>query len=449
MLTRDIALEDAILDLLDNCVDGIHRLHPDSLNDPRPYAQYWAKISFDEIGFTIEDNCGGISRDLAEKSAFMLGRPDEGDDAPEIPTLGIYGIGMKRAIFKLGRSATVTSRTPDEAFVVTISPAWMEDDKDWELPLQQLPRSSTKPTGTKIVVTELVDPTRAAFTGAQDFAETFIAKVATHYSFIIHKGFSVTVNGTHIKPVPLKFLYARAGKTGMAPFVYEAEIDGVSVRLMVGFYKGIPTADELDEEADIRRSKENAGWTIICNDRVVLYCDKTRLTGWGEANVPGFHSQFNAINGFVEFRSNDAWKLPITTTKRGVDAGAEVYLFVKEYMREGMKEFTGYTYKWKHDPQTEKANVRDAKTLDVTAVMGKIGNNEWTKITKNKGKTERKFVPALPVPTKATTDRFLRFSKPVSQIRKVSNFIFEENDRPPSEVGSAAFDWVLKQSKST
>ena len=36
MLTRDIDLEDAILDLLDNCVDGILRSHG-AANNSRPY----------------------------------------------------------------------------------------------------------------------------------------------------------------------------------------------------------------------------------------------------------------------------------------------------------------------------------------------------------------------------------------------------------------------------
>ena len=61
----------------------------------------------------------------------------------------------------------------------------------------------------------------------------------------------------------------------------------------------------------------DAGWTIICNDRAVLYCDRTELTGWGDAGVPRYHTQFIAISGIVEFQSNDAAKLPTTTTKRG------------------------------------------------------------------------------------------------------------------------------------
>jgi len=62
MLTRDIELEDAILDLLDNCIDGIQRIIKDKDNytsDEKPYEAFWAKLTFSNENFTIEDNCGG------------------------------------------------------------------------------------------------------------------------------------------------------------------------------------------------------------------------------------------------------------------------------------------------------------------------------------------------------------------------------------------------------
>lgn len=66
MLTRDIELEDAILDLLDNCVDGIQRISKHEEPSTEPYKNFWAKITFSNDYFRIEDNCGGIPRSVAE-----------------------------------------------------------------------------------------------------------------------------------------------------------------------------------------------------------------------------------------------------------------------------------------------------------------------------------------------------------------------------------------------
>src|SRR5687767_12638412 len=71
MLTRDISLEDAILDLLDNCVDGILRSKKKKKGS-EPYAGFKAEIEFNRDTFTIQDNCGGIPWDL-HAYAFRMG----------------------------------------------------------------------------------------------------------------------------------------------------------------------------------------------------------------------------------------------------------------------------------------------------------------------------------------------------------------------------------------
>lgn len=60
-ITRDIGPDDAILDLIDNCLDGALRLADGGEAD---YGQHFAKIELWKDQFSIEDNCGGILRKL-------------------------------------------------------------------------------------------------------------------------------------------------------------------------------------------------------------------------------------------------------------------------------------------------------------------------------------------------------------------------------------------------
>ena len=131
MLTRDIELGDAILDLLDNCLDGILRTAEENADGDRPYDGYRAVLEISPEEFSIKDNCGGIPMETAERYAFAMGRPP---DAPDhaAATIGMYGIGMKRAIFKLGTNAVVESRFGEEdGFWVEFTPDWMAEDS-WE-----------------------------------------------------------------------------------------------------------------------------------------------------------------------------------------------------------------------------------------------------------------------------------------------------------------------------
>jgi hypothetical protein len=333
MLTRDIELQDAILDLLDNCVDGAMRQNKGKVvNKKHPYKGFSAWIDFDGKSFTMKDNCGGIPRDIAEKYAFRMGRKDSTRD-PELPTVGVYGIGMKRAIFKMGRAATVTSQTSQDAgFVVEISSDWLSNDDDWDLPINPAVDALNKP-GTIVEVTQLMEGISRLLSNNTDFHKELEKSIAAYYGYIIEKGFSVFLNKKEIGPVQVELLFDNVEigkKEGIIPYGYKYEADGVSVELVVGMYRSLPSESEEQDALTGHPTTERAGWTIVCNDRVVLYADKTRVTGWGEAGVPNYHTQFISIAGVVIFRSNDPAKLPITTTKRGIDGNSELYLNVKE-----------------------------------------------------------------------------------------------------------------------
>jgi hypothetical protein len=446
MLTRDIDLDDAILDLLDNCVDGIMRASSASEKKrPKPYDGYWARIHLSKAEFRIEDNCGGIPRETAKTVAFRMGKPaDEPNE--KLPTVGLYGIGMKRAIFKMGRDATVRSRTASEAFEVAIAADWLDNDGSWDLALKDLPTDGT--VGTTITVKKLREEVADTRSETASFIEEFKRKLGTHYSFIIHKGFQVKVNDVDITPAPLRFLMARDLKgDAIAPYVYDGTISGVKIRMAVGLLRPTPSEDELDEEQEARRTSETAGWTVICNDRVVVYCDKSRLTGWGEANIPSFHSQFIGISGIVEFSSPMVSLLPLTTTKRGLNTSSDLYLRVKNQMRDGMKHFTTYTYKWKRDPQGEKSHYKGTESATFEEVIGNVPETAWKAIAEKDGEVARKFVPKLPVPKTGSDDKVIRFSRPLKAIRKVAKFLTGDADTSPSEVGQRAFDDALKQAK--
>jgi hypothetical protein len=451
MLTRDITLEDAVLDLLDNCIDGVVRTKGAVAvqREKKPYADFWAELSFDQDHFRIKDNCGGISRALAEQSAFMLGRPKPDlkhkDPDADLPTVGVYGIGMKRAIFKMGRYCEVKSSTSHDSFKVTIPEPWFEDEDDWELPIRDLGKPG-QVSGTEIRIEKLDTTVSRRLAPSGDFEELFSKMVGQHYSLIIQKGFNVRVNRKNIVPVPLVFRTVELGKnykSGIAPYMFKGNVDGVDVDLKIGFYRPSLDEDELEHEGEAQSSYDEAGWTVACNDRVVLYRDKSRLTGWGEANVPSYHNQFIAISGIVHFRSNDALKLPVTTTKRGIDPGSDIYLQVKDRMRDGLKKFTAFTYRLKKDKTEKNKLFKEAKSVNEDLLNAMSARVKWRKDPKIRHGSV--FVPNLPQIEKNDLLKTIRFSKPAEQVAKLGEFLFENPHSEPSDVGERCFDRTLAE----
>ena len=215
----------------------------------------------------------------------------------------------------------------------------------------------------------------------------------------------------------------------------------------MGFTRPIPSQEEInDEQEEKRYSSMDAGWTIICNDRAVLYCDRTELTGWGEERVPRYHTQFIAISGIVEFQSNDASKLPTTTTKRGIDASSSLYLQVKNRMREGMKVFTNFTYQWKGKGNESQKYIDSGEPLALDETKAK---SEKLKLNPVKlGLRGMRFMPKLPMPEpEPSSKKRISYSKDVEDIETVKEYLLGEQDVRPSRVGEECFDRMLREAR--
>ncbi len=449
MLTRDISLEDAILDLLDNCIDGVLRqlssISDDNASDAEePYQDYWAKITATPETLSIEDNCGGISREIAVNSAFRLGRPDLDRDK-DIATVGMYGIGMKRALFKIGENSEVVSQHNGDAYTVKIPAKWLDDDSDWNLELDDS-GGSLDVNGTCITITGLYPNISHQFDkNDHNFLENLETAIGNLFALIIKKGFAVYLNDHRVVPAPLDILSPVNFAMGseIAPYAYKSTIDNVRMEIVIGFYRELASETELEKEQEIPRKTDNAGWTVICNDRVVLYRDKTAMTGWGVGNVPKYHTQFIAISGVVRFSSNDSLKLPLNTTKRGLDTSSPVYWDSHKRMMEGLKIFTDFTNHWKGREHETTERFSEMTPKDPQDIMKSIPEAAWKNVRGSEEKAER-FTPKLPKPPKEDEKRRITFLRLKDEIELLGDFFFDNPKATPTEIGNRCFDDALE-----
>ena len=278
--------------------------------------------------------------------------------------------------------------------------------------------------------------------GSNAFKSELDRMISTHYAFIMDKGFEITINGDPVEPRTTKIIFDDRyvnGNTGIRPYVFKIATDDVEVYLAVGFTRPIPSESEIiDEQEAVRYSSIDAGWTILCNDRAVLYCDRSELTGWGEAGVPRYHTQFIAISGIVEFKAKDPSKLPTTTTKRGIDASSPLYLQIKNKMREGMRVFTDYTNKWKGRVEESHQHIQKGSPRSFEEIKAQDEQLTFSNTRNIPSGSQHK--PKLPLPAKPEpTKRRVSFVREVGKIETVAEY-FGNSDMAPSEVGEACFD---------
>lgn len=454
MLTRDIELNDAILDLLDNCLDGVVRscADKDKLQTSDFYSSYSAEITISPMEFTITDNCGGIPRDTAENYAFRMGRvPTTQTDNP---TIGIYGIGMKRAIFKIGKAATVFTQNSGVKYAVKIPADWASTG-DWNFPIEENPQDNPlTDNGTKVCITAL-NPGIAELWGTEGnisaFVESLKKAIQESYSLIIQKGFTIKINGKTVAANPVELLVQKnSEKQGIRPYIFTGQYDDVSVKIAIGFYAPMASDDDIDEMNESKRSSYEAGVTVVCNDRVVLYNDKSGLTGWGTSGVPNYHTQFIGIKGIVIFESSNPKALPMTTTKRGIDHSSALYIAVKDKICEGLKMFTNYTNQWKGRNTQERSFSTIAQKVQYSDLFTESAKAEYgvapRKDMRGVGQT---FRPTLPKPVDEKPFKIIRYSKSIEDIKVLIGFFYGDKDETvsPSIIGEKCFDKVLEEIK--
>ncbi len=275
MITRDISIEDAIIDLLDNSIDGANRINPDD------YSGLFIELTINNNEFIIRDNCGGFSLETAQKYAFRFGRPDE---APIVRnTVGRFGIGMKRSLFKIGKDFVVESESETDHFRVHVNvDEWSKKTKeiiidgdnksidDWNFNYELIDNSSRGYKGTYINVSNLNNEVRDLFTDSI-FLSDLVDSIQKLLNFSLLKGIKITLNGMPLKGEKTELIYSDENK----PYYTDGVINAVKYRIIAG----------LGEIGDPKRS----GWYIYCNNRLVVEADTSNITGWGVAPIPKWH----------------------------------------------------------------------------------------------------------------------------------------------------------------
>lgn len=370
MITRDITLEDSILDLIDNSIDAAWQMagsHGMTLGDKTDLSAFKISLMFSEDQFTITDNCGGMTLDDAVNHAFSFGR--KASHEREDFSIGVYGIGMKRAVFKLGKDVRIRSQFPEDngtvlSFVVPINVTnWLADEgPSWDFDIVE--DDVRQENGVQIVVNELTWPAKTAF-GNPAFVENLRRMIARDYSLHLSRGLKIEVGEEQIVGVNVEL--GMSDDFSPMRIGYEDAQNGeiVSIEMLGGMAAPPPDSIEPDDRFD---GDKRFGWYVACNGRIVMAADKSSVAGWGTSDWPQWHRQYAGFIGIVLFSASNTAALPLTTTKRSVDQTSDVYRRAQLKMRDLSKEWIAYTNIRKQALEEAKRKEAAARAVPITQV---------------------------------------------------------------------------------
>jgi len=326
MLTRDVSLSRAILDLVDNSVDAA--------NTNGNIADGKISLNISADSFVISDNCGGINKFAAQEYAFRFGRDA---DRPETPSsVGQFGVGMKRTLFKIGRKFEVLSRHQAGCFSVSVNvDDWLRDtSSEWTFDMKETSANRLTSDGTEITITDLFESVSDQFS-LDVFLNDLADEISKAHFKSIFKGLKININGRAID----RYKIVVKQSEELSPYHKVIDIDGVDVKITAGVGE---------------RNLHDGGWYVVCNGRLIESSEQTIKTGWAS---PKYHPDYSFFRGVVDFSCEDSSKLPWTTTKTGVDVDNTVFRKARQEMNVARAEVISYLRE-RRDEQNHFNNKR-------------------------------------------------------------------------------------------
>lgn len=320
-IIADYDLNRSICELVDNALDVWIRSKKQGI--------ITVKVILNKIqqAISVEDNAGGLQK---SELKYIVG-PGQTGTEPTDETIGIFGVGTKRAVVALAQDIKIRTRhSKGQTFQLDFDDNWLKDD-DWGLPVYEVDGISE---GTTIVDLQKLR-LHVEDDGISHLKEHL---GATYASFLKSGAIILMVNGEKILP---QFFENWAYPPNFVPRRYKGVVkteDGREVRVeaVAGLAtESSPAAGEY-------------GVYFYCNDRLIARKLKTFEVGFerGQAGLP--HPKVSLTRVMV-FLNGDARSMPWNSSKSDISTKHEVFIALHDWLVQTVKDYASLSRIWMGD----------------------------------------------------------------------------------------------------
>ena len=383
-IIADYDLERSICELVDNGLDAWARM---GRKKPIHIAM---TLDTEQQSILVEDNAGGLRRD---ELRYVVA-PGQTGNQPADPTIGIFGVGTKRAVVALAQQIKITTRFPREGtHRVEFDDDWLKDDDDWSLPVFAV---DEMPAGTTIVdLSKLRSPLSDA---AIDRLKQHLS--ATYAHFLLNNKVLLSVNGESLAPT---FFDNWAYPPRYPPQRYTGKVsrDGsedVAVEVVAGLtMESSPATGEY-------------GVYFYCNDRLVARGLKTIDVGFAKGFAGVAHPKVSLTRVIVSL-TGSADAMPWNSSKSEVSPQHPVFRSLQEWLVHVVKDYASLSRIWMGDwPNKvfkyDKGTIRDVKIADFP-------------------KARKSFLPPLPKSRPRYAERVAKVNKAIAGKKPWTRGLYE------------------------
>ena len=311
-IIADYDLNKGICELIDNALDIWIKNKKSS--------QLSIEITLDttQQTITIKDNAGGISK---ESLSNVVG-PGHTSNAEKDETIGIFGVGTKRAVVALAQDIKIKTRKRFErSYQVEFDDNWLLSSEDWQLPVYEV--TEIDPSSTIIELTRLrirLDNTKC---------DTFRDHLGATYSrFLCNNNLKIRLNGSEITPISFE-------KWAYPPDFEPRRYSGV-VQTNTGEQVKIQAIAGLTTESN--PSGGEWGVYVYCNERLIAAGLKTFEVGFASGLAGKPHPDISLMRVLL-FINGSAKLMPWNSSKSDINPSNEVFLAIQNWLVHVVKDY--------------------------------------------------------------------------------------------------------------
>ncbi len=310
-IIADYGLNHSICELIDNALDiwiKNGKSSPVEIN-----------INFEKNQQTISvsDNAGGVKK----SELHLIVGPGQTSNLPDGETIGIFGVGTKRAVVALAQDIKITTRYgTNKTYRLEFDESWLTNE-DWELPLYEIDDITE---GTTIVELQ-----KLRFT-LTDEALTHLKEHlrATYARFLHDNKVIITLGQETLQPLNFENW---AYPPDYPPHKHIADLksgDGgtLKVEILAGLTReSSPASGEY-------------GVYFYCNDRLIARALKNYDVGFatGLAGLP--HPDVSLVRVIVSL-NGDAQLMPWNSSKSGINSNHNMFLALRTLLIQVVKYY--------------------------------------------------------------------------------------------------------------
>ena len=109
--------------------------------------------------------------------------------------------------------------------------------------------------------------------------------------------------------------------------------------------------------------------------------------------------------------------------------------------------FTDYTNKWKGRANESKKHMEEATALSLEEIKTEAKTLSFSP-TKRSALPGSQYRPDLPLPRRLESrTRRISYVKDVDEVKRVAEYLFDDANADPSDVGEKCFDLMLKETR--